>query len=435
VGDSGPGTAGQDSGDDTSPDSGVDTASAEGWTWTGSGADGPLVVTGTLDLATDTSGSRSVADGISYRVEALATDRVTTREPVTGIAEGDEVLVLNLQGGKDLHGSAGRYEFARVAAVSGAVLTLASDLNTVFGELGNSDLAEQVVIVQRVPQYTDVQVSAGSTLTTSGWDGERGGVLAFRATGTVLVEAGGVVTVDERGYAAGDTGSCSECDAYQGESFMGPGVGNESGPPYNEGIAGYLPNGGGGGANITGGGGNYGGGATAAEAWNPEDYSAPQAGEVYGVADLATLFPGSGGGGVWSGATLHEDEDPGPGGAGAGILFVAAAHLVVETTGGISARGGSTEHWSEGSWTYGAGGGSGGTVWLIAGELDLAEDGIQATGGAGMSDCKREGGNGGYGRVRVDCSTCNGQAAGTDGSAAALAAGSEPDPGWSEVPD
>ena len=99
----------------------------------------------------------------------------------------------------------------------------------------------------------------------------------------------------------------------------------------------------------------------------------------------------------------------------------------------VSATGGTTFHWSWGSWTYGAGGGAGGTVWIVAGEVDLAADSVEAIGGLGEQTHIRLGGNGGVGRVRVDCDVCNGFAVGTLEAAAALEAASEPDPGWSEA--
>ena len=99
-----------------------------------------------------------------------------------------------------------------------------------------------------------------------------------------------------------------------------------------------------------------------------------------------------------------------------------------------SKDGDSTEHWSEGTWTYGAGGGAGGSLFLIADTVVLAEDSISAQGGYGESAHERVGGDGGVGRVRIDCDTCNGLDASDASLDEALEAVSEPDPGASESP-
>ena len=402
--------------------------------WVGDGADGDLVVTGTTDLSEEASGSRTEADAIAFPVTAISGTSITVDDTISGIAAGDEVLLINLQGSDTAYASVGTYEFASVASVSGASLTLAASVAETYGESSNTDLSDQVILLQRVPHYADVDVQAGGVLTTSGWDGEQGGVLAFRASGTLTVESGGAIDVSELGYAAGDTGSCNNCDAFQGESYAGLGVGDIYGGPYNESIYGYLANFGGGGANVTGGGGEYGGNATDGDAWNPGTYTAPSAGDTYGETTLATLFYGSGGGGVWNGGTDTTGEDPGPGGAGAGILYIGAGTIVADDASAILAVGGTTTHWSSGSWTYGAGGGAGGSVFLIAEEVDLATDAVDASGGLGQSGYTRIGGDGGEGRVRIDCNTCNGYSQGSSGAKTELKAASAPDPGYSTTP-
>jgi len=402
--------------------------------WVGTGADGDLEVTGTTELSADASGSRSDADAISYAVSAISGDTVTVNATVSGIAAGDEVLILNLQGSESAYSAVGIYEFASVAAVSGSDITLEDSLGEIYGESDNSDLTDQVVVVQRVPHYVDLYVYAGGILTTGAWDGAPGGVLAFRATGTVWVEDGGVIAVDELGYMAGETGTCDNCDAFQGESYCGPGIGDEYGGPYNETILGYEANYGGGGANVTGGGGNYGGGATAGDSWDYGGYTAPEAGETYGQADLSLLLFGSGGGGVWNGGSDDAGEDPGPGGDGAGILYIGAGTIIADGASAITAIGGSTDHWADGTWTYGAGGGAGGSVFLVAEETDLAAGSVDAQGGYGESTHERAGGDGGYGRVRIDCNTCNGYSQGSSDANNELDSASEPDPGHTDTP-
>ncbi len=402
--------------------------------WVGTGADGDLEVTGTTDLSDDASGSRSEPDAVSYGVTAISGATITTDDTVVGLAPGDEVLLINLQGSDAAHTSVGAYEFGSVAAVTGADITLAEAIAQTYGESGNGDLTDQLIIVQRVPHYQDVFVYAGATLTTAAWDGSGGGVLAFRAAGSVWVEDGGRITVSEAGYLGGDTGTCDNCDAFQGESYAGEGVGDVYGGPYNESIYGYLANYGGGGANVTGGGGNHSGGATPGDSWNGGSYTAPEEGEVYGEDDLETLFLGSGGGGVWNGGTDDPAEDPGPGGDGGGILYIGCGVLLADGADALLAGGGTTDHWAHGTWTYGAGGGAGGSVWLIAEETELAAASVDAGGGLGEATHERLGGDGGDGRVRIDCNTCNGYSQGTPDAASALQDAAEPDPGHSDNP-
>ena len=409
-------------------------------TWTGDGSDGPLTITGLFDLSADATGPRVEPDGVSFPVTAISGAEVTVAGPPDGIEAGDEVLVINLHGSDAAHGSVGSFEFAGVLAVGGDVLSLTS-LSTTFGELDNGDLGGQSIVLQRVPHYTDVTVQPGGVITAAPWDGQRGGVLALRANGTLLVEAGGAITTDQLGYPGGATGSANNCDAYQGGSYAGEGDGDGPGLPscwaaYNEATGQWAPNHGGGGAHITGAGGNHGGGAEDGDSWTGGSATPPMAGLPYGEPALAQLFCGSGGGGVWNGGVDDPLEDPGPGGDGGGILFLAAATLQADDAGAITALGGTTLHWAHGAWTYGAGGGAGGSIWLIADDATLATGAVDAGGGFGQDDFERAGGDGGVGRVRIDCDVCGGFDQGTPDATAALQAASEPDPGWSEpTPD
>ena len=402
----------------------------------GTGAAGALTVTGVFDLSVDASGSRTVADGVAWVVTAISGADVTVAVPVEGLAAGDEVLVANLHGSDAAHAAVGTWEFGTVASVAGDVVSLALPLTGAFGEVDNSDLSDQAVLLQRVPHYTDVTVAAGGVLTGADWDGALGGIVAFRASGTVLVESGGVISADALGYLGGATGSAYNCDSFQGESYAGQGEGDGDGicSCYNETTGLWNPNYGGGGAHITGAGGDHGGGAQDGDSWTGGGATAPMAGLVYGEADLSVMFFGSGGGGVWNGDDGQPGEDPGPGGDGGGILYIGASAIQVDGLLGLTAAGGSTDYWAWGSWTYGAGGGAGGTIWLIADSTILAAVGVDATGGLGEQTHVRLGGNGGVGRVRIDCALCNTFDQGTPEAATVLEAVSEPDPGWSEAP-
>ena len=387
--------------------------------WSGTGADGALSVTGTTNI------------GEAWPVTTISGADVTL-DDLSTLAVGDEVLIINMHGSDAAHSHVGVYEFGTVSAVSGTVITLSAAVSETFGEASNADLSGQAIQLVRVPNYTDVSIAAGGVLTAPPWDGETGGIVAFRASGTLSIADGGAVSADELGYAAGATGTCYNCDAYQGESYAGTGDGNltSSSGPYGNWAAGYyLANYGGGGAMITGGGGNYGGGATAGVSWTGGSYPEAAAGDAYGDAELSVLFPGSGGAGVWHGSTVS-----GPGGDGAGIVWIAAGAVEVLGVDGVTAMGGTTTSWSTGTWTYGAGGGAGGSIWVTADTVDLTTDSLDAGGGFGESAHIRHGGDGGVGRIRVDYNWVNGNAFGSGTDTTEVNAGSEPDAGWLAVP-
>ena len=402
----------------------------------GTGADGSLSVTGDTDLSTDASGSRVDADAVAFTVSAISGDTITLDSTASGLAAGDEVVLINLQGSDTAHAAVGTYEFASVDSVSGADVTLLQAVAEVYGESSNTDLTDQVIVLQRVPHYTDVTVAAAGTLTTSAWDGTTGGLLAFRASGTVSIASGGIVAADSGGYTGGATGTSDNCDAYQGESYAGLGEGDGDGActAYNEAYGHWANNFGGGGAHITGAGGEHAGGATDGDSWTGGSATPPYAGDTYGDADLATLFFGSGGGGVWNGGTDGAGENPGPGGSGGGIVIIGADTLTASAAESITSFGGTTHYWAWGTWTYGAGGGAGGSIWLQAETLTLGTGAVDASGGFGESTHIRVGGDGGEGRVRIDCVTCNGSAHGTTTAESALDDASTPDPGHSVSP-
>ncbi len=400
-------------------------------TWVGSGGDGALSVTGSTNLNSDASGTRSYADAVAYGVDSISAAVLTLDATADGIVAGDELLIINLHGSDSAYTNVGNYEFIEVASVSGADVTLSSTPSVTFGESSNADLTDQTVIAQRVPQYTDVDLSSAGTLSVDYWDGSTGGVLAFRATGTVTIASGGVIEASELGYEGGATGTSSNCDAFQGESYAGEGDGDGDGvcTAYNESYGHWINNYGGGGAHITGGGGEYAGGATDGDSWTGGSATAPYAGDTYGSTDLSSLFFGSGGGGVWKGSS-----NPGPGGDGAGIVFIAAFEIDAQGADGITAVGGTTPYWSTGSWTYGAGGGAGGSVWLIADVLALASGAVSAEGGLGEATHIRIGGDGGEGRIRLDYNELNAETQGTSGASTEEALVAEPDPGYSATP-
>jgi|GEM_PF-1116189 len=363
------------------------------------GTDGDLDVTtrGTLDATA--SCDREEPDAVAMPVVSWTGTSLTTGRPAPGFAVGDEVLVWIAQADVALGETVGEHVLARVQAVTLNQLTLDQDLDDALGARDG-----RLAVVQRVPTYGEARVGPGAVLTVSPWNGETGGVLALRVNGAFEVGEGGRVTVDGLGYRGGPTGDSFNVDGHQGESVTGLGGGGDSvSVGYNQDGGWWQPNGGGGGAHIAGGGGEHAGGATAADSW--DDVGEPaRAGEPYGTPDLARLTLGSGGGGV---ANIY--DQPGPGGAGGGVLWLEAGAIVAGDADAFTARGEDASAWTSGTWSYGSGGGAGGSIHLVAESLELPLGAVRATGGAGVDFTERVGGDGGAGRVRLDCETVNGE--------------------------
>ncbi len=339
----------------------------------GTGADGPLSVSST-----------AVVNVYTMASGAAGTSSLTVGS-TTGFAPGDEVLVHQTQGS-----GAGNTEYARLASIGSGALTLSAPLT--------SSYAGKAQVV-RVPNYTDVTVQSGGTLTAKPWDGSSGGILAFRATGAVNIRAGGRIALDGAGFRGGPGGGSQDnTTATQGEGY--PGLG----------LLSTAANGSGGGASHAGGGespsagGGYGKRGLVGTGPNCCQYpSQAQGGEEVGDPAITSLFFGGGGGGG------HGVNDPGrpAGGAGAGAALITATSITVD--GNISARGLDGQTGTSTGGSHGGAGGAGGAILLKAGTVLLGNNQVVATGGVGGSGTYSTGGSGAIGRIRVEyCTTLSG---------------------------
>ncbi|MBI2066178.1 hypothetical protein HYT60_01585, partial [Candidatus Woesebacteria bacterium] len=123
---------------------------------TGDGADGPITLSANKNINTDPiAPGRTSADGVNYAVSAIGTNTATATTAPAGIAAGDEVLLINLQGDATNSGNAGNYEFLNVQSVSVNTITFSSNVQKIYGATtSNSTLTGQKIAVQRVPNYT-----------------------------------------------------------------------------------------------------------------------------------------------------------------------------------------------------------------------------------------------------------------------------------------
>ncbi|HLM67517.1 MAG TPA: hypothetical protein VK358_08330, partial [Longimicrobium sp.] len=215
------------------------------------------------------SGTRVVNRYARLTASVAAGTRELTVSDSTGFAAGDLVLLHQSLGLSPMPASGdqrrisldsstvGRFEYARVAAVSAGALTLTAPLMNGY-PLGMTQVVS-------VPEYTDLEVRSGATLRAAPWDGSVGGILAVLVSGRLRND--GLITVDGAGLRGGaflnhaNLNGCSDLDepsatggAFKGEGLVAGRYGTASG-------RGNGDNGGGGGNchNAGGGGGGHAG--------------------------------------------------------------------------------------------------------------------------------------------------------------------------------
>jgi excisionase family DNA binding protein len=351
----------------------------------GNGADGAVTISTTKSMNADViAGGRTYADGIAYRVNAPSSSSTTVTRYLgtdtlsNGIAAGDELLLINLQGISGDTSAVGTYEFLRVSSVTASTITFTTPTvnSYVGGGAGN-----QKVVVQRVPNYTNVTVSTGGTLNTSNWDGlvttptggagYLTGIVAFRANGTVSVATGTTIGASEKGYVGGTGATSIQVGGNNGESYEGSNGrgGNASGTTDLGGQ--------------TNGGGRSGAGALA----SPADAGA-RGGGAGGGASGSTGGGSSGGGGGHGGG--------GGGGGGSGVLAgtggTGGAGGATGTTGGGGGGGCGTSQSSSGG-----DGGAGGAAGTNGVACNAGGNGIGGAAGTGVNTGSGGGGGAGSG--------------------------------------
>jgi MYXO-CTERM domain-containing protein len=338
--------------------------------------------------------------------------------PRTGtgdFAAGDLVLVWQVGGivaasgaqtPVDLGGSAvGHYELSRVQSFAAGTITLTEALISAF-PAGST----QVI---RVPEFSTVNIPAGTSLTAPAWNGSTGGVVAFLALGATTNEGG--ISVAGKGFRPGvaafdPTTGCLNLDGNIPQyAQKGEGLGGQSttiggrGNIGNAGGGGNCHNAGG------GGGGNAGAGGKGGGAWDQNtDFGGLGGAPVTNVKSRLQLVFGGGGG---AGHVNESVGTNGSGAAGGGVIFARA--LSVAGTGAFLAQGNAALIQPQ-QCDPGGGGGAGGTVYLrVAGALSCGS--INLNGGDGAShdgncgtyttQAMGVGGGGGGGRSFVQAGT------------------------------
>ena len=428
----------------------------------GDGADGAGTVSAlNTNINTSSICGRPTPDAVSFvatgAITAGATNINLSSTP-SGLAINDEVIIINLKGVITAFDYTGLYEFQRISSINGTTINFNSALNNNYGDTADG----QKIIVQRVPNYTNVTVNTGASLTISVWNGITGGVLTFRASGTVTVNAANGINVNAKGFRGG-IGADHLSNAQGGESYCGRGG---SGGIYNtNGIIGEGGGGGGGandaagyeGANGQAGSGGGGGGAaydTFENGWlytyggcggGGGNGSVGDGGDSNGVNGEVVkggngglgsgggITGGGGGGGSNDGrsadgngsVTLNQraymgggggagggsKDDDGSvwienglsGGNGAGIIIITANAITVSASSSITANG---VNGNSPSLVAGAsGGGAGGSIIILAGSITNTGN-INAN--KGSKPLGFSGGAGGDGRIYARYNTISG---------------------------
>jgi hypothetical protein len=147
---------------------------------TGNGSDGALAI----DAPQFIDDVRSALSSTSMAHETFLVVNTTS-----GFAAGQEILIIQMTGQ-----GAGKWETNTVLGTGSGTLILNTPLNNIYYADANSQAQ-----VLKVPNYTDVTIGPGGELMCHFWNASgndyTGGVMFFRATGTVTVSSGGSSTV------------------------------------------------------------------------------------------------------------------------------------------------------------------------------------------------------------------------------------------------
>jgi uncharacterized repeat protein (TIGR01451 family) len=399
----------------------------------------------------------------------------------SAITAGDLILIMQMQDGSTtsfvnsaaygggMNSSVGNYEYARVSAVTGSMLTLTKALTNTYVQ--GTQKTFQVI---RIPQY--ISATLGGSVTALPWDGSSGGVVAidvynnldfnkksidvtgqgFRGGGSrdVAYWYNSPINVTVPTIFAGTYGGTNNFYANNKlASFKGEGTAGTPRYTYNgttlqnSGAEGYplgdmgrgAPGNAGGGGVVAGlldltaspkripghdagggGGGNIGTGGLGGDTWEPATGGRWENGGFGGsgiTASTSRILLGGGGG---AGGSVSVADGIVNGGPGGGIVMVRTGTIIgsgkILAQGVMGTKGDSTD--------AGGGGGAGGSVSVAARSGSFAGLNINVSGGNGSDATYREhgpGGGGGGGLVAygggaagMPSSTIAGGAAGFD---------------------
>ena len=352
----------------------------------GDGRDGDLTVA---------SGQTTYTDNIrtTLSIGAAQGQNSISVADTTNFVANDLILIIQMQGQ-----NTGKFEFSSISnVINSNQLTLSENLQNLYTVDGTSKT--QII---KVPQYNNLTVAG--TLTAHAWNGSTGGIIVFKANGTLNVT--GSIQANGLGYRGGTS------NYYSVSGFSGEGV---DGVPIVQPAA--NSNGGGGGWQAAEGGAGGGGGGNG------------QSGVTGIIGGWAAVPPGTGGnsldtagftqvylgGGGGAGGRAYSNLG-GIGGTGGGIILGSAKTISIQgtvTAGGTNGVSGTYNNPAP-EYGYGhsggGGGGAGGTIILQGQDVNTnnnvtVANGIAGNNGGGNSG---RGGNGGNGQIEIEyCNSVN----------------------------
>lgn len=280
----------------------------------------------------------------------------------SGLNINDEILIYQTQ---DVSGTYGNFQLNIIDSINGAYITLKFPLIFTFksGRFNTTSAYNSQVI--KVPNYRNLTVNSGISISASSWSGYSGGVVALRVSDTLTIN--GTINANSVGFRGGASNTTGE--GYNG--LAGGGGGGATCTHCDLSWTGGYGNGGGGGPNIT-------------------------------PADFSKIIFGCGGGGG-GGHPNSSDNPGGAGGRGAGVVFIFAKNIVnngnIYCNASNGTAGVSRSLWSVTWYSGGGGGGGGGSIYICCKTLTNSSNigtnrGLGAAGG-------RSGSAGAYGKIFV----------------------------------
>lgn len=103
---------------------------------------------------------------------------------------------LDLWGQVTNYNQSGKYEYVQVASVSGTTINLSCPLK-------NSYVIAGKVQVIRIPRFSQLTINAAASIVPTSWDGATGGVVAIEVDGNLVINAGGKIEANGKGFRGG----------------------------------------------------------------------------------------------------------------------------------------------------------------------------------------------------------------------------------------
>ncbi len=305
----------------------------------------------------------------------------------------DDLLLTHYSRGA----GSGNWGWNRVANYSGTTLTVQRNLSYSYTDSGDNQ--SQFIVV---PEYRSMIVNGGVNLSVPSWNESTGGIAAYVCSGKITI-AGNILGTG-LGFKGGIGDKSSGAWGEVGEGTDGTQVDQQE----NNGTGGGGGrNGGNEGGDGAGGGGGH---ASAGEAGGSGGPADGHAGLSGGSADMLGMILG-GAGAAGGGGSSRAGRN---GGRSGSIIVLVANEL--EVTGSIANNGNNGVAGSVITpnlhFALPGGGGSGGSIYVVANKATIGSNLVTATKGSGGaaagSGSSTTGGDGSDGRIRFDICSLSG---------------------------